>query len=266
MTSRAVVSETGSAALLTVGRGLHVLRAFRSERAALTNAELVRRTGLSKATVSRLTSTLLNLGFLRHQVGGRAFELAAGSVGMGRAFIEGSELLRTLQPFMQDLAERLGVSAALAVADGLDMMYIAYRASHRVATLRLGVGSVLPMGRTAIGHAYLWGLPAIEQRAQITQLKRAAGVQAQALEAGIRTSFSELQEIGTCCVWSGYLRDTYGIALPVRVGRQRVLMGLSCGKAIVSPDLATERRAVSPQLEQAAVELQVLLADVDGTP
>jgi len=38
---------------MTVERGLDVLRAFRAERAPLSNAELVRRTGLSKATVSR---------------------------------------------------------------------------------------------------------------------------------------------------------------------------------------------------------------------
>ena len=50
--------------------GLRPLRAFRCDRASLGNAELVRRTGLPKATVSRLTTTLLQVGFLRHVAGG----------------------------------------------------------------------------------------------------------------------------------------------------------------------------------------------------
>jgi DNA-binding IclR family transcriptional regulator len=255
-----------SSVMLTVGRGLQVLRAFRSERTAVSNAELVRRTGLSKATVSRLTTTLLQMGFLRHEPGGRSFELAAGALGMGHAFIESSDLLQAVQPFMQDLAERLEVSAALAVPDDLDMVYIAYCASHRVATLRLGVGSVLPMGLSAIGRAYLWGLPLAEQRALLARLRGQAGPQADALDAGIRASFGELDDSGTCCVWSGVLRDTYGIALPVRAGRQRVLLGLSCGRAVLRPDLAAERRRIAPMLRQAALDLQQLLSGVDGVP
>ena len=35
---------------------------FRAARAPLSNAELVRRTGLPKATVSRLTTTLISIG------------------------------------------------------------------------------------------------------------------------------------------------------------------------------------------------------------
>jgi DNA-binding IclR family transcriptional regulator len=158
------------------------------------------------------------------------------------------------------------VSSALAVADDLDMVYIAYRAGHRVATLRLGVGSVLPMGMSAIGRAFLWGLPRAEQCALIGRMKREGGPQADALEAGIRRSFVELDEAGTCCVWGGYLRDTFGIALPVRVGRQRVLLGMSCGRASVRPDLAAEQRRIAPALKQAALELQDLLADSDGRP
>jgi IclR family transcriptional regulator, positive regulator for flagellar biogenesis len=264
--SAATDSRPADAPLLTVARGLQVLRAFRSDRSPLSNAELVRRTGLSKATVSRLTSTLLQLGFLRHADGGRHFELAAAPLGMGHAFIESSELLRRVRPCMQELADRLGVSAALAVPSGPDMMYIAYCASARVATLKLGVGSVLPMGMTAIGRAYLWGLPAGEQRSQIARLRRDAAAHAAALERGMRESFAELADTGTCCVSDGYLRDTFGIALPLRLGRQGVPMGMSCGRAAVRPDLAGERKRIVPALRKAAVQLQELVADGDGYP
>jgi DNA-binding IclR family transcriptional regulator len=68
--------------MLTVSRGLQVLRTFRGERTALSNAQIVARSGLPKSTVSRLTSTLMRSGFLRHVAGGRQFELASGSLGI----------------------------------------------------------------------------------------------------------------------------------------------------------------------------------------
>ena len=69
-------APNASATTLTVERGLQVLRAFRAESTPLGNVDLVRRTGLSKATVSRITSTLRRLGYITKELGGRQFQLA----------------------------------------------------------------------------------------------------------------------------------------------------------------------------------------------
>ncbi|RZL87688.1 MAG: IclR family transcriptional regulator [Variovorax sp.] len=243
---------------------MQVLRAFRCERAPVTNAELVRRTGLSKATVSRLTSTLMQLGFVRHVAGGRAFELAAGALGIGHTYLATNELIKRANPFLQELADRLNVSVALAVGEGRDILYIGYRVGQRVATLRLGVGSVLPIGTTAIGRAYIWAMPAAEQKRLIADLKRVAGPQASLTERGIKESFAELEQTGTCAVLGGYQRNAYGVALPVRLGRKRILMSLSCGKVVVREDLRAEKNRIDPVLKTAAVEFEQLLVDFDG--
>lgn len=259
-------TDNAPATLQTVARGLQVLRAFRSDRAPVGNAELVRRTGLSKATVSRLTSTLVHLGFLRHAPGRRDFELAVGALGIGHAFVATSELLQRANPLMQELAERLGVSVALGLQDGLDMLYVAYRVSQHVATLRLGQGSVLPMASTAIGRAYLWGLEPAERDRALRALQRGLGPQWPLLERGLRASFDELESTGTCAVLGAYQRDAYAVALPLRVGWQRLPMAMSCGKAAIEPDLAAERARIAPVLIEAAARLQSLLADIDGRP
>ena len=46
-------------------RGIEILRAFRPGSELLGNGDLVERTGLSKATVSRLTQTLVGCGMLQ---------------------------------------------------------------------------------------------------------------------------------------------------------------------------------------------------------
>ena len=48
-----------------LARGLDVLASFRSFETRLGNAELAQRCGLPKSTVSRLTHTLTELGYLR---------------------------------------------------------------------------------------------------------------------------------------------------------------------------------------------------------
>ncbi|WP_028997935.1 IclR family transcriptional regulator [Azohydromonas australica] len=253
-----------AAALLTVSRGLAVLRAFRSDGTPVSNTELARRTGLPKATVSRLTSTLLQLGFIRRVPGGREFELTAGAYGMGHALVAASELVRTAEPVMQTLADRLQASVALAMPDGLDMLYVAYRAGYGVATLRLGRGTVLPMATTAIGHAYLGGLDEPERRRQLDRLTTVAGDDAQAIARGIARSLADLAAQGACTVLGGYQRDVGATAVPLRVGRRAVLMGMSCGKASLQIDVELDARVVVPAIKDAAVELQERLAPLDG--
>ena len=50
-----------------LGRGLMILRAFDIGEPYLGNAAIAERTGLAKATVSRLTQTLLELGYLLYR-------------------------------------------------------------------------------------------------------------------------------------------------------------------------------------------------------
>ena len=255
-----------AAGVLTVARGMQVLRAFRSDRASLSNAQLVQRTGLSKATVSRLTTTLLQLDVLRRVPGGREFELGAAPVGIGHAYLAGSDLLERANPFLQRLSDRLNVSVALAIRNDLEMLYLGYRGGHKVATLRLGQGSVLPLGTTSIGHAYLWGLPPTERASLITALLRTYGEHAEQVSGAIHASFRDIESTGTCAVLAGYQRDAWGVALPVKVGRRGIVMGLSCGKANMQPDLVAEKRRISPVLRNAAKEFEQLMADYDGEP
>ena len=59
----------------TLAHGLSVLQAFRHGEPALSNRELADRTGLSKATISRLTTTLMQRGLLRYDASLRRYRL-----------------------------------------------------------------------------------------------------------------------------------------------------------------------------------------------
>ncbi|WP_332460015.1 IclR family transcriptional regulator [Burkholderia ubonensis] len=261
-----IAISPSSPVTLTLDRGLQVLRAFHADRAPLTNGELTSRTGLPRSAVSALTSALIDLGFLRRAAGDARFELGSNVFGIGQAYLAANPVTPLAQPFMQKLADRLDASVALAVPDHLDMLYVAHRSGARIATPRMGVGSLVPMGTTAIGRAWLCGLPDPLRRRQIAQLTEAAGPQTNAVAAGIEAAFADLHATGVCLSLGENQRDAWSMALPVRVGVSKTLMALSCGAVEPQPDVDAIRRRIAPALKQAAIELATLLRDVRPGP
>jgi len=218
--------------MLTVRRGIEVIRAFQASRAALGNIDIVRRTDIPKASVSRITSTLVALGFLVRVPGTRKFQIGTRPLSIVQAYLEASPMTRLVTPIMQSLADELGVSSALATRAGLQMLYVAYRKSERIATLRLGVGSLLPLDVTSVGRAYLWGLEPAEREQVIEQIRIASGPKAEQRLKGISDAFADLQNYGVCMSIVEYQPDAFGVAVPVRLGPSRTLMTLNAGAVL----------------------------------
>ena len=78
------------------------------------------RTGLSRATVSRLAQTLVQCGLLEHDLQRRAYRLAAPVLSFAHAMRSGSPVLQAAAPLMRSAAEKLRVNVGLAVADEVD--------------------------------------------------------------------------------------------------------------------------------------------------
>ena len=81
--------------ITALARGLALLRCFHPRDRWLPHQELVRRTGLPTATVSRLTFTLVSLGYLRHRVEAGEYALSPAVLALGfRALGNGRNELR----------------------------------------------------------------------------------------------------------------------------------------------------------------------------
>ena len=186
-------------------------------------------------------------------------------MSIGHAYLEANTVTRLVAPVMQKLADKLNLSVALAVPHRLDMVYIAWRASARIATLR-GVGSLLPMATTSVGRAYLYGLPEAMRTPLMAELLDAAGDDADTVRETLDAAFEDLRQSGVCMSVGEYQRNAYGIALPIVVGRTRTLMALNCGAVELEPDMVAIRERVTPELKAAAKTLSLILSDVDCEP
>jgi IclR family transcriptional regulator, positive regulator for flagellar biogenesis len=157
-----------------LARGLAVLRAIAAADAPLGNRELTELTGIPKATLSRLTGTLVSTGFLARLPDSERFVLTSSVLELSNGFLRNADARERARPFLARLAERTALSVHLVVRDRLDMVVIdAIRPRSAVLVSRLEVGSRIDMSRTAVGRAYLAALdPAT--RAELTSALRAA--------------------------------------------------------------------------------------------
>ena len=153
-------------------RGTEILRAFRPGIDVLGNSEIAERTGLSKATISRLTQTLVRAGFLEHVADRRAYRLAGFVLSLGHAMRVGSPILALAGPRMRAASQRLRVNVGLAIADRDAMVYLESVRYNAKASLRsIVAGLRVPVELTSLGRAYLATLSNAERHALSAQVQ-----------------------------------------------------------------------------------------------
>lgn len=180
-------------------RGIALLRAFRPGLELLGNGELAERTGLSRATVSRLSQTLVRTGFLQYEPALRAYRLGAPVLSLAHAMRSGSPVLKIAAPWMGELAQTRRINVGLAMADGDDMVYLeSVRYSRKVSLRSVVAGQRVPIELTSLGHAYLAALPEPQRAAWTAAMKLRRPGQGSALAADIEAARDSVARRGYC--------------------------------------------------------------------
>lgn len=192
-----------------IGKVVTILRAFTVDDNQLTLAELVRRTGMHKATVHRLAGELVDVRLLDRTDGG--YRLSGGLFELGMLASVERSLLEIAMPFLQDLYARSRETVHLGVLDGQEVVYVAKIGGHRQATAPSRTGGRMPLHCTGIGKALLAHTdPAKQQSVLAGPLVRrtprtiiAPGLLARQLDAiresGVAFEFEE-SALGIACV------------------------------------------------------------------
>ena len=152
-----------SSNVIALARGLEILRCFSAREPGLSNSELTAYTGLPKSTVSRLTKTLVELGYLRHDTKKRQYLVGPSVLALGYSALSNLRIADIARPHMQALADATGALISLATRDRLSMLYLEACSSDTTMTLKMGRGVRMPIISTSIGRAFLAALPEQER-------------------------------------------------------------------------------------------------------
>ncbi|NMM04057.1 IclR family transcriptional regulator [Paraburkholderia sp. RP-4-7] len=199
----------------TLARGLEILRCFRPGEAALGNKDFVARTGLSKATVSRLAYTLTELGYLRHDEVARNYRLGGGVLSMGYPLLAGMRIRQIARPFMRELALQVRGSVSLGMRDQSNMVYIECCPGDKRILARPDVGAVRPILRMAMGRAWLAAVTPQEREVALNRLRIGVPDQWQQYGAQVQQALHDFHETGVCFSYGDMQKNAYGVAAPL---------------------------------------------------
>ena len=96
----------------SLARGLEILRAFSGGDASLGNGELAEITKLPKPTISRLTYTLKQLGYLQLNPRSGKFEPTPAILALGYPVMSTMKIRMIARDYLQQLANEVGLTVA----------------------------------------------------------------------------------------------------------------------------------------------------------
>jgi len=142
-----------------VERAVQILSSFDDEHPEQSLSEIVRATGLHKATTHRIITTLLNSGFIERTANGEKYRLGLRIAGLGLNVLNRLDFRQQALPYMQQLVDRFQEICTLGVFDRGRVLYVEIVHSQRRLTIAARVGRHLPAHCTAGGKVLLAFLP-----------------------------------------------------------------------------------------------------------
>jgi len=244
--------------IATLAKGLNLLRVFQARIGPLSHKELVALSGYPKATVSRMTYTLVKTGYLTQRADG-LFEISPRVLSLGYPLLVSQRVRSIAHDYMAEIAAMGNYTLALGVPDGLSMVYIDECTGSSMNKLRLDVGARIEMARSSSGRAYLAVIDSASREHFFDQFQATYGDEWAELRLRVEQSIDEVQQRGFCLVDREWRKDTRGVAVPLRSADGQTVMSLNCAAPVYGATNETLVEEIGPRLVHLATNLSLLI-------
>lgn len=238
----------------SIARAMQILQAFRLRDGAMGNNELSESTGIAKATVTRLTHTLTELGYLKRDAS-RKYYPSPTLLTLGYTVLGKLRIRQMAQAGMQEIATASQASVALAWPEDDTMVYVAANAAPGADGLLLDVGSRVSMANTAVGRAYLACLPQDQLHEKFARWEILYGAEWPALRGRIEAAIADVRTRGFCIVDREWRSNVRAVATPVYDADHQTYMSLNCGGPSFVLDPAKLEEEYGPRLVHLSAKL-----------
>lgn len=242
-----------------LARGLEVLRCFRRGDTELSNTDFAERTRLPKATISRLTYTLVKLGYLVLDPRKGTYRLGAGVLELGFGVLSSTDIDQRADAELRNLRDGPNryITAAIGERHALEAVYIAVQRSHEEIALSMRIGSRLPLFYSSVGRAILAGMTD-EARVELIDYARIQDPEGhmQREESAAR-AVAEYHSYGYCTGYGDWREDVNAIAVPVFSVEGPRVYGINTGGPTFHVDKIELEQVYAPMLIEAANRLSI---------
>ncbi|WP_407492788.1 IclR family transcriptional regulator [Pseudooceanicola sp. MF1-13] len=238
----------------SVARAMQILQAFRLRDGAMGNNELSESTGIAKATVTRLTHTLTELGYLKRN-SSRKYYPCPSLLTLGYTVLGKLRVRQLAQAGMQEIATASNASVALAWPEEDTMVYVAASSAPGADGLLLDVGSRVSMASSAVGRAYLACLTEAELQEKFDRWEIIYAAEWPALRARIEASIKDVRTKGFCVVDREWRANVRAVATPIYDADHQTYMSMNCGGPSFVLDIPRLEEEFGPRLLHLAAKL-----------
>jgi len=242
--------------MMSLARGLAVMRCFADEQRPMTIAQASRLTGLSRPAVRRCLHTLVSLGYAVRD--GSHYALRPRTLALGYAYLSSNTLAQRAQPLLDRLRDELRESCSLGVLEEDEVYYVARAEVSRIMSISLRVGSRLPLYATSMGRVLLSGMSREEQdaylrRTEITALTN----RTQTERAALLAILTQVEEQDYAIVDQELEPGLRSIAVPVRDRTGTTIAALNIGTQAARISMAELRSRLLPALRRVAGQIAI---------
>jgi len=232
----------------TLANGLAVLGCFGQGEGLLGNKELSDRLGLARPTITRLTYTLMGLGYLRRDKSSGKYALGAAVLSLGYPLLSQMAIRQIAGPEMHELACLANGPVSMGMRDRLQVVYVETVVGSESNFTKPGIGSTRPLLRTAMGRALLYGHSQQERTYIYSGLRSVHPEDYQSSLAATEQAFKQLKTEGFCKVIGEWQPTLSAVAVPLSVRYNGVPLAFNLTVATYDMDEKALTEKFAPRL------------------
>jgi len=224
----------------------------------MTLSQVATETKLSAATARRCLHTLVHLGYAAQR--GKLFVLRPTVVAFASAYLDSMNLELVVRPYLQDVRDKTGDSASLAVLADTDILYLVHVSTNRMVRVPCTVGTRLPVYPTSLGRVLL----AFQSKEVIDDYFRKTRLVARTDKT--ITSKSALRNVLASARENSYATTQdeldYGIvsvAVPIFNTSNEILAAVNCSTSTARANKSDMAQSRLPVLREAARSIEIEL-------
>lgn len=235
----------------TLANGLAVLGCFGSGIPSLGNKDIAERLQLSRPTVSRLTFTLVGLGYLRRDRRTGKYSLGPAVLSLGYPLLSQITVRQVASPEMLELARYARGPVSIGARDRLQVVYVETVQAHDSNATKPDIGSTRPFLRTAIGRALLHSYNPADRAVILRRLEETYPQDWMTCAAAVQQAFKEIETMDFCIVAGDWRPTLAAVAVPMRTP----INGMNLAFNLTVPSYATDRNQLEKSLGPRLVSL-----------